>query len=137
MSSTSKQSWDQLRDSGDDKKLRAIALAGIRHLWNCTGKELYAYTGIEGIHKRLSELEEDGVIVCVGTRICGHTGRNAKAYEPNDPENPRESVRKAKSSKDQEIDELKAKVSAQQAEIAVLQARLREYEGGEGQINLF
>jgi predicted transcriptional regulator len=46
-----------------------------------TGSELSAKSGLVGLHKRLSELCEAGVVEKVGIRICTHTGRKAYIWD--------------------------------------------------------
>ena len=108
--STSRESWQSVKDSGLVSKMRLRVYDWLYRSGPSTQSEVTA--GLKGqgevnpsYHKRLSELERQGLVESVSERPCSITGRNCIAWQTTDLCMPRP-LPKAKKSKAKTIEEL-------------------------------
>lgn len=120
--------WHKFKDDGRLTKARKKV-----YFWLCvngaaTARKLDEELG-DSAHKRLSELERMGYVKVVKNVVCPTTGHQVAYWDVDKDAEPVDLPRPAKSDTAKRIQEL-------EAEVAVLQARLREYEsrGGAGQL---
>ena len=130
MNINSRIAWHKFKDDGRLTKARRRVYEWLCNNGPATPRQMDDAMG-DSAHKRLSELERMGYVKVVKNVICPQTGHQVGYWDVDMDAEPVDLPRPAKSKQAQRIQEL-------EAEIAVLRARLREYESrGGGQISLF
>lgn len=103
--------WHRIKEDGRLTAARLRAFQGLCIHGPCTAQELVR-AGYNGAWKRLSELEEQGVVQRLETRTCAVTGEGATVWEVFDGE----------------LKPFKAKPSTIKARLNCLEARVAELE---------
>ena len=130
MKATSRIAYYKFKDDGRLTKARFRVYEWLCHNGPATARMMDDAIN-DSAHKRLSELERMGFVKVVKNVICPQTGHQVSYWDVDMDAEPVDLPRPAKSNQAKRIQEL-------EAEIAVLRARLREYESrGGGQISLF
>jgi hypothetical protein len=82
MEETSKQAWEEYKDSEAKAKLQRIILAVLEENKGAalTGREICIKAGQEGLWKRLREMERLGWVGMKERRICSITGKTAYTW---------------------------------------------------------
>lgn len=78
---TSKQAFQQILESGALGDSQKKVFQAIFELGDATGRELNDALKSQSAHKRLSELEDMGLIRGIRARVCKVTGNDSTAWE--------------------------------------------------------
>jgi DNA-binding Lrp family transcriptional regulator len=78
---TSKQAFQQILESGALGDSQKRVFQAIFELGDATGRELNDKLQSQSAHKRLSELEDMGLIRGIRARVCKVTGNDSTAWE--------------------------------------------------------
>lgn len=131
MNINSRIAWHRFKDDGRLTKARRRVYEWLCHNGPATARFMDEKLG-DSAHKRLSELERMGYVKVVKNVVCPTTGHQVAYWDVDKDAEPVDLPRPAKTDTAKRIQEL-------EAEVAMLQARLRELEGfsGEDQLGLF
>ena len=111
MNPNSLKVWHRIKDDGRLTAARLRVFQGLCLHGPCTAQEL-VHSGFSGAWKRLSELEEQGVVQRLESRDCYITGETATVWEVLDGE----------------LKKFKPKPSTMKARLDALEARVDELE---------
>ena len=81
---TSKLAAEGVVLDGTVQRSKALALNAVRDHPGQTARELAERIGVRSIHRRLTELDRDGVVSRCESRRCAITGRKAATWRPVD-----------------------------------------------------
>ena len=102
-------------------KSRADAYEAVRQYPAQTALELEEITGTRLIQRRLSELEEDGLLLCGEPRVCVVSGRRAHTYSVNpNPRAPGDRSRR------ETVADVRRSLNSCKAEVRYLATRLAQ-----------
>jgi hypothetical protein len=77
MQETSVEAWKDFKDSPSKANCTRLVAYTLKQNGPLTGREVCEKAGQEGLWKRLSEMEKEGVVKTIGKRICSITGKKA------------------------------------------------------------
>lgn len=81
---TSKKAWNEFKSSDAHARSIKIIIETLEvSKFPLTGREICANAGLEGLWKRLSEMEKMGIVKIMGKRQCSVTGKTSLTWSLN------------------------------------------------------
>jgi hypothetical protein len=79
---TSRQSWHEFKDSPEQRECFSLVRLVLEESWKpLTGREIEKEAEYEGLHKRLSEMKNLGIIEERPKRRCSITGKTSLTWQ--------------------------------------------------------